>query len=540
LSPRVREQLSEVEARDPLKKLSHQERIGLWRQREWCRGRPCLLPKFLRSVNWAEGTSRETARRMLVRWAEFEEEHMTNVLELLDIRFCDPVVREYAVRQIDRMRDHELEEYMLQLVQVLKYECYDDSPLARMLIRRALASPFRIGHQFFWLLRSEMHNLDVSRRFGVILSTYVRNCGPHRTYLDRQVQVNTILEQVAEEVKKKEYKGRRREVAQAELRRRSKELPRVFQMCLTPRIECCGINYAKCKIMDSKKLPLWVNFINADQRCREPFLAIFKCGDDLRQDLMTLQVLRIMDKIWKKNDQNLRLRPYGCCSTGFNLGMIEVVKNSATTAHIQTVFGGRARGAFLNTPILNFLDERAKENRTSLDDAIDNFVHSCAGYCVATYVMGIGDRHADNIMVTETGHLFHIDFGHFLGNFKTKFGVKRERAPFVFTPEMAYVMGNKSDARYKTFEENCFKAFNSVRKQGALLINLFVLMVPAAMPELLKAEDVSYLGDMLRFDLDDARATEFFKGEIKKSLGSVTRRLTLTLTPALALALTLP
>mmetsp|Transcript_9160 Transcript_9160/g.26771 ORF Transcript_9160/g.26771 Transcript_9160/m.26771 type:complete len:101 (-) Transcript_9160:75-377(-) len=90
---------------------------------------------------------------------------------------------------------------------------------------------------------------------------------------------------------------------------------------------------------------------------------------------------------------------------------------------------------------------------------------------------------------------------------------------------MAYVMGNKSDARYKTFEENCFKAFNSVRKQGALLINLFVLMVPAAMPELLKAEDVSYLGDMLRFDLDDARATEFFKGEIKKSLGSVTRRL---------------
>jgi len=94
------------------------------------------------------------------------------------------------------------------------------------------------------------------------------------------------------------------------------------------------IRIEKCRVMDSKMRPLWLVFENSDPFGEDVYL-ILKHGDDLRQDMLTLQMLRIMDKLWKKEGLDLRMNPYGCISTENRVGMIEVVLNAETIANIQ-------------------------------------------------------------------------------------------------------------------------------------------------------------------------------------------------------------
>jgi len=83
----------------------------------------------------------------------------------LDARYGDVEVRRYAVAQLERLTDAELEDFLLQLVEVLKYESYSDSPLARFLLKRGLNNR-RIGHFLYWHLKSALGNPQVEERFG--------------------------------------------------------------------------------------------------------------------------------------------------------------------------------------------------------------------------------------------------------------------------------------------------------------------------------------------------------------------------------------
>ena len=125
-------------------------------------------------------------------------------------------------------------------------------------------------------------------------------------------------------------------------------------------------------------------------------------------------------------------------------------------------------------------------------------------------------------MVQQNGRLFHIDFGHFLGNFKKKFGISRERAKFVFTPDFAYVLGGVGSEDFADFVSLCCQAYNILRKNAANFINLMAMMLSTGIPELQKAKDIDYLRNTLCLDLADEKAAEHFGKEISSSLGCKT------------------
>ena len=126
-----------------------------------------------------------------------------------------------------------------------------------------------------------------------------------------------------------------------------------------------------------------------------------------------------MDKIWQTYHFDFRLTLFHVIQTEERCGFIEMITESETLLEIEKPFG-TIKGSFGESALYNWL----RSHNTSESDfqiAIENFTYSCAGYCVGTYILGIGDRHNENIMVKKSGHLFHIDFGKYLGDTQ-KFG----------------------------------------------------------------------------------------------------------------------
>eukprot|EP00808_Paulinella_micropora_P029692 g29303.t1 len=521
---------------DCLEKLEDEDKDVLWKFRQNLTKYPQALPKFLQIVNWSSSDHKFEAHRLLKQWeSPVRAEH---VLELLDAKYPDYVVRKYAVDILKTLEDESLRMYMLQLTQCLKFEPYHDSPLSRFLIERAIANPFMVGHYFFWHLKAELHEAKFMERFAILLELYLSNAGRYAAELRKQNSAVLKLQKVAEMIVRLKRKGRTDEEAMEEYRRELKRLNAdffepmgKFQIPFNPKLEATRLVIPKCRYMSSKMVPLWLVFQNADEDAKENIYIIFKSGDDLRQDILTLQLLKVMDRMWLAAGLDLKMTPYEVIATGVNdhgegVGMIEVVVQADTTSGIQLKYGGGAVGALKIDPIAQFIRDYNEGSR--YDKAVDVFTASCAGYCVATYVLGIGDRHNGNIMVRKDGHLFHIDFGHFLGNFKKKFGVNRERAAFVFTPEMAFVIGGekyrKSD-KFRHFLELCTEAYKTLRENASFLEQLFSLMVAAGMPELMMQEDIYYMREKLALNVQAKVADKRLHAEIRKSLDTTYRRI---------------
>lgn len=514
-------QLREILERRGSGELYEHEKDLVWKMRHEVQERfPEALARLLLVTKW---NKHEDVAQMLYLLCSWPELPVLSALELLDSSFPDRHVGSFAIKSLRKLTDDELFQYLLQLVQVLKYESYLDCELTKFLLDRALANR-KIGHFLFWHLRSEMHVPSVALRFGLIMEAYCRGSTHHMKVLMKQGEALSKLKALNDFVKvssQKSPKPQTKELMHLCMRQETYlEALSHLQSPLDPRILLAEVCVEQCTFMDSKMKPLWVMYSNEEAGGDGSVGIIFKNGDDLRQDMLTLQMIQLMDILWKQEGLDLRMTPYGCLSTGDRTGLIEVVLHSDTIANIQLNKSNMvATAAFNKDALLNWL--KSKNPGEALDRAIEEFTLSCAGYCVATYVLGIGDRHSDNIMIRENGQLFHIDFGHFLGNFKTKFGINRERVPFILTYDFVHVIQQgktNNSEKFERFRGYCERAYTILRRHGLLFLHLFALMRAAGLPELSCSKDIQYLKDSLALGKTEEEALKHFRVKFNEAL----------------------
>jgi phosphatidylinositol 4-kinase len=158
----------------------------------------------------------------------------------------------------------------------------------------------------------------------------------------------------------------------------------------------------------------------------------------------------------------LWLRTYEILATGPRCGLIEVVNDAKSIDEIHRINlnledDPSATAPFGRTTLLEYFQhkycEKTKNSLKSVHKkerklgkefkaAQNAFLESLAAYSLVCFVLQIKDRHNQNIMIDDEGHIVHIDFGFLLSNAPGR-GLKFEKAPFKLTVEDLEVLGGE-------------------------------------------------------------------------------------------------
>lgn len=248
---------------------------------------------------------------------------------------------------------------------------------------------------------------------------------------------------------------------------------------------------------------------SSTDQTRRQFYAL-KTGDDLRQDAFVLQIFRLMEMAWAENGlRDVVLVPYGVLPVSTVEGMLAYVPDSKNLAKILLECDGDLR-RYIN------------QNSEFPEESLDRLCGTTAGYCVATYLLGIGDRHLDNIMITNRGEFFHVDFGYVLGE-DPKPGAPPVRMP----KEVMDVI--KATGRHERFRFLVGEAFALLRRTGRLWIAIVTLARAAGGNGIHVLMDndgdgqrgISLVRSRLHLELDETAAREIMIQEVEESAASM-------------------
>ncbi|GAA95268.1 uncharacterized protein L969DRAFT_92472 [Mixia osmundae IAM 14324] len=541
-TPQKRDELNEILLYPPTQPLTPDQRNMIWKYRFYLSKDKRALTKFLKSVVWSDlGEVEQAIDVLLPMWTAID---IDDALELLGPgeAFRDSRVRSYAVSVLARADDDELILYLLQLVQALKFDASASSAavhqsvmasrhfnkrssvtqnthtqvtsLEDFLIERGVKN-LVLGNKLHWYLMVECADRLTGKLYGKVVWRFMTRMlerpdgTAQRELLKRQGEFVATLSKLAKDLRSsKDARPKKIEKLKASINDQRAGLQHFapLPLPLDARIEIVGIDADTSSVFKSNLYPLRLGLRQSDG---SEFPVIFKNGDDLRQDQLVIQLFTLMERLLRKENLDLKLMPYQVLATGIADGIVQFVP-SRTLGEISSEYGGQ---------LLGYLRAHRPDTSSEITfgveaSVLDTYIRSCAGYCVVTYLLGVGDRHLDNLLLSPDGHFFHVDFGYILG-----------RDPKPFPPamkickEMVDAMGGASSPHYLRFRNLCFTAFTILRKNANLIINLVALMVDANIPDIRLEPDkaVMKVQDKFRLDLSEEDAIRYFEGLLNET-----------------------
>ena len=503
------------------------------------------ITKILNSVKWGDSKNEKSfIKNILYKWEKIE---ISDILYMLSRKFCvnqyykTPFfvnknsnslneIRKFAVGKLKDEKDENIQFILLQLVQALRYENYENSPLKNLLIEKC-SQNIKLATSFYWFIECESNDKiekneiektgvtkEIILNYKNILEEFKekikKNITIHET-IKSQIELNNLLLDINEEIKDLSTSNLKKEKIKKLLKTKYKDKfkNKTYSLPFNPKIKISNIDIENIKIFSSATQPIKYTFditqdtqeYNKDKENKSKFEFIFKTGDDLRQDQLIIQIISYMDELLKKSFQEYGFTTYKVMAMSKNNGIVEFIPKSKTIQDINNLG---------ENPIKTYLEKN--NNKTELNKKLENFRLSCVGYCVVTYILGIGDRHLENLMIKEDGKMFHIDFGFILGN-----DPKTYPPPFKICSQMIQAMGGKDSEKYKEFKKFCINAYWVLRDNARLIVNMFYLMIDSGILQINNEDTLFKLHDKFVPELSKSEAEVSFLGKLDDSVNAL-------------------